>query len=325
MKKTLERNRDGLIVIDGASIEIKDSQALRKALYFHYNEKFFNKFLNKFSFEGLSYQQVNWIMRKFWSLGSVGCFIRKDWKYLEKDEDFAKHPEDKIVFAPWVLNDKINIYDFPNKVTFVNTRGVDFIPTTPFDLDKNAVIGYIQRNKKSVLSSIKVKIAQLVDVEMTLHTNQKTQKYPWIVSVSPEDEKQVKNLFDNIDDDNPYLFAGISDLKNAKALVSGAPYILDKLYQLKQAIENEILTILGVNNIGMLEKKEHAIVDEVNANNQEIQESGNQFYDMLKEFFERVKDVLGYEVKVTMKEAEMNAFSEEKDFEEDKDNDEGNE
>ena len=304
MKKTYERNKDGLIVLDnGEMVDVSNPELLRKAFLFHYNEKFFNKFLNKFSFKGLSYQQVNWIMRKFWAVGQVGCFIRDDWKILEKDEYYQKHPEDKIVFAPWVWNDLINIYDFPTKLTFVNTRGVSFIPTRAFTIDKDAVIGYIQRNKKSVLSTIKVKIAQLVDIEMTLHTNQKTQKYPWIVAVSPEDEKQVEKLFDNIDNDNPYLFASLGDnMKNAKALVSGAPYILDKLYNLKQAIENEILTLLGVNNIGMLEKKEHSIVDEVNANNQEIKESGDHYFDMLTEFFERVKDVLGYEVEVTMNE-----------------------
>ena len=200
--------------------------------------------------------------------------------------------------------------------TFVNTRAVSFIPTSPFKIDEECVIGYIQRNKKGVVSSIDVKLNQLVDIEMTIRTNLKSQKYPWILGVTPEDKIKLEELFAKLEDDDPYIVAGIDDLKNAKSLISGAPYVLDKLYQLKQAIENEILTILGINNIGMLEKKEHAIVDEVNANNQEIEESGNQYLDCLQEFFARIKDVLGKEVKVSLKEESMKEEKEESEDEE---------
>ena len=315
MKAIVTKNKDGMIVIDenGNQISVSKSLVTRKEIKFHYEEKFYNKFFNKYAprIKGLSYQQINFILRKFYADGTIGCFLREDWNIIKDDKFYKKHPEEEIVFAPWVMYDRYNIYDFPIALTFINTRAVAFIPTTPFTIDEDAVIGYIQRNKKSVLSSIKVKINQLVDIEMTIRTNLKTQKYPWIIGVSPEDKEKLKNLFDKLDDDNPYIVAGVDDLKNSKAIVSGAPYTLDKLYQLKQAIENEILTILGVNNIGMLEKKEHAIVDEVNANNQEIAESGAQFDDCLKEFFGRIKDVLNKEV--TLKEEEIIEEVDEKD------------
>lgn len=300
MKAIITKNKDGMIVIDenGNQIQVSQNLVTRKKILFHYNEKFFNKFFNKYAprIKGLSYQQINFILRKFWSEGTIGCFLRSDWKVIKDNTFYKNHPEEEIVFAPWVMYDRYNIYDYPIALTFINTRAVSFIPTTSFTIDENAVIGYIQRNKKSVFSSIEVKIAQLVDIEMTIRTNLKTQKYPWVIGVSPEDKEKLKNLFSQMEEDNPYIVAGFDDLKNSKAIVSGAPYTLDKLYQLKQAIENEILTILGVNNIGMLEKKEHAIVDEVNANNQEIRESGEQFDDCLKEFFDRIKKVLNKDV-----------------------------
>ena len=303
MKAKIKTNRDGLVItdVDGNPINASKALVTRSKILFHYNEKFFNKFFNKFTFEGISYQQAHFMLRKFWSQGTIGCFLRQDWKIISD----KMHPEDKIVFAPWVMNDRYNIYDFPIKLTFINTRGVKFIPDTPFTIDEDAVIGYIQRNKKPVYSSIEVKIGQLVDIEMTIRTNLKTQKFPWIIGVTPEDKEKLSHIFDKVDEDNPYVIAGVDDLKNAKALVSNAPYTLDKLYQLKQAIENEILTLLGINNIGMLEKKEHAIEDEVNANNQEIEESGNQYLDCLQEFFKRINDVLGYNIKVKLKEIEV--------------------
>ena len=300
MKALITKNKDGLIVVDenGNQFYVSENLVTRKKILFHYTEKFFNKFFNKYAprIKGLSYQQVNFILRKFYAQGTIGCFLRSDWNVIKDDPYYKNHPEEEIVFAPWVMFDKYNIYDFPIQLTFINTRAVNFIPTSAFTIDEDAVIGYIQRNKKSVFSSIEVKIAQLVDIEMTIRTNLKTQKYPWIIGVSPEDKEKLKNIFGQLEEDNPYIVAGFDDLKNSKAIVSGAPYTLDKLYQLKQAIENEILTILGVNNIGMLEKKEHAIVDEVNANNQEIKESGDQFDDMLKEFFDRIKQVLNKDI-----------------------------
>ena len=314
MKKKFKHNRDGMIItdVDGNSIEVSRSAVTRKELYFFYNQKYFNKFLNKFKFEGLSYQQINYIMRKFWNDGTIGAFMRKDWDIIKDDEFYKKHPEEQIVFAPWVMNDRYNIYDFPIECRFINTRAVNFIPVTPFRIDEDAVIGYIQRNKKSVFSSIKLKIAQLVDIEMTIRTNLKTQKYPWIIGVSPEDKEKVEALFDEVDEDNPYIVAGLDDLKNSKALVSEAPYTLDKLYNLKNAIDGEILTMLSVNNVGTLEKKEHLVVDEVNANNQEIQESGESFLDCLTEFFDRINKVLGYEAaKVSLNESEEVEYQEE--------------
>ena len=259
MKAIITKNKDGMIVIDenGNQIQVSQNLVTRKKILFHYNEKFFNKFFNKYAprIKGLSYQQINFILRKFWSEGTIGCFLRSDWKVIKDNTFYKNHPEEEIVFAPWVMYDRYNIYDYPIALTFINTRAVSFIPTTSFTIDENAVIGYIQRNKKSVFSSIEVKIAQLVDIEMTIRTNLKTQKYPWVIGVSPEDKEKLKNLFSQMEEDNPYIVAGFDDLKNSKAIVSGAPYTLDKLYQLKQAIENEILTILGVNNIGMLETK----------------------------------------------------------------------
>ena len=323
MKTTITKNKDGLVVLDdGTSVSVSGNLYTRKQILFYYNNLFFNKFMNKFEFEGISYQQVNYIMKKFWFTGTIGCFMRKGWKYLSEDSWFSKHPEDAIVFAPWVMNDKYNIYDYPTKCTFVNTRGVKFIPTSPFTIDDDAVIGYIQRNKLSVFESIKVKILQIVDIEMTMRTNLKSQKYPWLFSVSPEDDKVMKNLVDNLDDDNPYLYAALNDAKNAKSLVSGAPFTLDKLQNLLQVKINDVLTYLGVNNVGILEKKEHTIVDEVNANNQEIKESGDQFEDALQEFCKRVNDVLKYPaLKVKMKEYQEE-FTEELETETEEENEE---
>ena len=56
--------------------------------------------------------------------------------------------------------------------------------------------------------------------------------------------------------------------------------------------------MLGVNNVGIGEKKEHLIVDEVNANNEDIEQQSYSFTSEIEDGFKRVGKVLGYNVPV---------------------------
>lgn len=75
---------------------------------------------------------------------------------------------------------------------------------------------------------------------------------------------------------------------------------MDKLEEYEKAQENKILTYLGINNVDN-EKKEHLIVDEVNANNQFIQANGDNFVDNIQEFFDRMNDTFGFELSIELK------------------------
>ena len=56
--------------------------------------------------------------------------------------------------------------------------------------------------------------------------------------------------------------------------------------------------MLGVNNIGTSQKKEHLIVDEVNANNEDIEQQNQSFQSEIEEGFDRANKVLKYKVDV---------------------------
>lgn len=275
-------------------------QAIRDEVEFYYNQKFFNKWMGKYRFIGLNYQQQHYIMKKFWSDGTVAC-SRPVGIPNNLGIDLK---EDSIIFTPWVMQDVYNIYDFPTKAMPINTRGVGFISTNALDIDKDIVIGYVQRNQKGIYSSIKSKIKQLVDLEMTIRTNTKTQKMPWLFVTTPENETVVKKMAEGIENDDSILFTTLDEVDKAHVLVSSAPYILDKLEQLRQKLENDILTFLGTNNVGVAEKKEHMVVDEVNANNQEIEESSNNFEDMIDDFLSRIDLVFGYKIILEKQEVE---------------------
>ena len=74
------------------------------------------------------------------------------------------------------------------------------------------------------------------------------------------------NLYKEFDGNAPFIFGDKNlDLNALKVLQTGAPYVCDKLYQLKTQIWNEALTYLGISNIN-IQKKERLITDEVTRN-----------------------------------------------------------
>ena len=279
----------------------KSSAGIKKNIEFFYTEKFFNKWMSKYEYPTLNYQQKHYIMKKFWADGSICCSSIKS-----ADKELAglissgkiEMEENNIIFTPWTFANRYNIYDFPTHVNLVNTRGVKFITAKTLVVDKEAVIIYAQKNHKSVFSSIKAKLAQIVDLEMKKRVALKAQSQPWLFAFAPEDYELAKRMQEQLDEDEPYMFAPFQEVERLKGISSGAPYIVDKIQAEIDGRVNEVLTMLGVNNIGATEKKEHLIVDEVNANNEDINQQSFSFLSEIEEGFQRVEKYLGFKVPV---------------------------
>ena len=296
---------------------------IKRKFKFYYLERYFNKWMNKYALKALNYQQHHYVMKKFWSEGSVACSsIRSADEVLAglMDDGTIDMKENKLIFTPWAFADRYNIYDFPTHARLINTRGVKFITTKILELDKEVVIIYAQKNHKSVFSTIEAKLNEIVDIEMKKRLALKAQSQPWLFAFSPEDFNQVKLMQQQIEEDNPYMFVPVEGVDKAKSLTSGAPYIVDKIQNQIDLIDGQILTMLGVNNIGIGEKKEHLIVDEVNANNEDIEQQSISFESEIEAGFKRVETCFGVKVDVI----DMNELFKEDEDEVDEKEDEEN-
>lgn len=274
---------------------------IKDKIRFFYVEKFFNKWMSKYEYPELNYQQKHYIMKKFWSVGNVACSnVASADKLLAglMASGEVDMKENQIIFTPWAFANRYNIYDFPTHATLINTRGVKFITPRVLEIDKEVVIIYAQKNHKSVWSSIEVKVEEIVDLEMKKRTALKAQSQAWFFAFSPEDFKIAKALQESLDNDDPYMFGAFNDPDRIKGIQSGTPYIVDKIQQQIDGRVNEVLTMLGVNNIGIDEKKEHLVVDEINANNEDIEQQSISFKSEIEDGFERVNKVLGFKVHV---------------------------
>lgn len=279
----------------------KSTKDVKKKIRFFYIEWFFNKWMSKYLFPELNYQQKNFIMRKWWGDGSVACSAISSADNilagLMKDGEIDMG-SNKLIFTPWAPAKRYNIYDYCTHVRLINTRGVKFITQEELEIDKEVVIIYAQKNHKSVYSSIEAKVEEIIDLEMKKRVALKAQSQPWMYTFSPEDRENAKILQEQMEEDEPYLFAPFNAPDKVKGITSGAPYIVDKIQQQIDGRVNEVLTILGVQNLGIDEKKEHLIVDEVNANNENVAQQSVAFKNEIEDGFDRVETCFNFKVHV---------------------------
>lgn len=291
----------------------KSALEVRKAFEFYYNNKFFNYWMNKFKIGGMDYQEAYYLFKKFWFEGTAAISER-----VGIPEE-VKELISKFVITPWVMAEKYNCYDYPTHARAINTRAVSYISDKILEVDKGIVLLWCMPNHKGVYSLLAPKIKQLIDLEMVIRICTNNQKSPWIVAMSPEDKAAINKFIEDMDSDEPILVTMLNDLKNAKALTSAAPFILDKLEAIRQKLEDDCKTIISVSNVGIAQKKEHFTDDEVQANNQEIVENGNNFVTEIQSHFDRANKIFGLNLTIELNNPVIYNEGEENKEEEDKD------
>lgn len=260
--------------------------------------------MSSYIFKGPSYQQNEYMLNKLWFDGTFAVFL------LENEKYSFENNEKNFVVCPYASN-WFNTYDFPSYVTLINNRGVSFIPTDrQFEVNSNVVLCFAQHSHESVKEVVDKYIKVLVDVEMTIRTCLILQKMPWALKSTPENVNRLRDIFQCLENDASAISLSAEDLTSIDVIQASAPFIIDKLYAYKVAIENELLTFLGVDNIGQ-EKKERLVKDEANANNEIINDYGDSILYNLKSFCKDAKSVLNVKISVEAKASPASALSEE--------------
>lgn len=162
----------------------------------------------------------------------------------------------------------------------VTTNGGDFdVYRIPIKRRAYAVNGYQRSlsNKDSVIiynnylhtnSYLDVRqfAQRLYNLDRIIDVNANAQKTPILVQGTEQQRLTLMNLYKEYDGNAPVIFGDKNlDINSLKSISTQAPYVADKIYQLKTQIWNEALTYLGISNINV-QKKERLISDEVTRN-----------------------------------------------------------
>lgn len=151
-----------------------------------------------------------------------------------------------------------NVYNIPTQRRAIAANGYQQ------SLDEtNSVIIYNNYLHNTNINAMKMYARKLAKIDMTIDINVNAQKTPILVKCSESQRLTMETLYDRYDGDHPYIFGDNGlNAKDFTVLSTSAPYVADKLYELKNQIWNEALTYLGISNVSY-QKKERMVTDEV--------------------------------------------------------------
>lgn len=128
---------------------------------------------------------------------------------------------------------------------------------------KNSVVFYNNLSMLPSYDDLFEFARRLYNLQSTLDINVNAQKTPVLVKATENQRLTMINLYQQYDGNQPFIFADKSlDLDGLSVLSTNAPFVADKLDELKTKAWNEALTYLGVSNVS-INKKERLITDEV--------------------------------------------------------------
>lgn len=109
----------------------------------------------------------------------------------------------------------------------------------------------------------------------------------------------LRNLYRKYEENVPYIF-GDKKINDAeiKAIRTDAPYMGDRLWNLKMDYWNECLTYLGIANVSV-EKKERLITDEVTRTQGGVMLNRQIRLQQRELAAERINEMFGTNIKVT--------------------------
>ena len=160
-----------------------------------------------------------------------------------------------------MIGGKLNVYRIPMERRAYATNGYHR------DLDgTNSVIIFNNYLHTNSMLDVEMFSKRLYNLDRAIDVNANAQKTPVLIQCDESQRLTMKNLYKQYEGNEPFIFGSKGlDANGIKVLQTGAPYVADKLYELKTQIWNEALTYLGISNINVV-KKERMITDEVTRN-----------------------------------------------------------
>lgn len=157
-----------------------------------------------------------------------------------------------------MANGPFDVYNIPIYRTAYAANGYNNQLT-----NKDSIIIWNNQLHTNTYPLIRRKAELLYNLDSIIKINVNAQKTPILIACDENERLTMKNLYMKYSGNQPVIYGtkGISP-NEIKSINTGAPYIADKVYQLKTQYWNEALTILGISNSNF-QKKERLITDEM--------------------------------------------------------------
>lgn len=148
-------------------------------------------------------------------------------------------------------------------------------------------------------------VNKLTEAERTMDVNIKACKTPVVFACDDKDVLTFKRIFQQVDGNTPAIYADRGlNMDSIQAFQTGVKFMGKDLQDYANAVENKLLTFLGLNNTPV-DKKERLITDEAQANNQLIASFADLQMEARQRAAEAINEMFGLHVTVKRREASV--------------------
>lgn len=168
--------------------------------------------------------------------------------------------------------------------------------------ESDSVIIWNNYLRQPSVLDVKMFAKRLYNLDRIIDVNANAQKTPVLIQGTEKQRLTLVNLYKEFDGNAPFIFGDKNlDLNSLRAISTNAPYVADKLYQLKTQIWNEALTYLGISNLN-IQKKERMITDEVQRNQGGTIASRYSRLEARREAVDKINRMFGTDISVDYRE-----------------------
>lgn len=220
-------------------------------------------------------------------------------RYLFNEGRCMFFKDDKLGFMVTKCADGglLNAYDEPTALTSIATNHA------PVTLKNNTECILIRNNDDMIPTSptIQLYAMKLAEISRTTDINIRAQKTPVIIKCSDKQRMTLKQVFKQWDEFEPVIYGDKNlDVDDMKVLNIQAPIVFDKLQLQKHSIWNECMTFLGINNANM-DKRERLVASEVDANDEQIEQSAHVMLKARQKACEQINELFGLNISVKLR------------------------
>lgn len=265
----------------------KFRRSRRKLNIKHYDilmNYFYNLYMNSQEAEGIDKETLEYRLKLFWEEGQAAVF----------EIPMIK----ELAYAPFSVSGGFNHNGVPVSVYLVDQFGVGrkIIPYGNQVVNKDVVLAYALKSHRPIKEVVAYQVDRICAVRNAINQNLHINMIPFLIK-SVHNDGRLKNIFDEIFGGEEIVAVSPEDLEAIDdALQLNAPYIIDKLQAYEKDLFNELLTFLGINNMGTQEKKERMITGELESNNELISIFGDCFMREADIESEKIQKVFGKSV-----------------------------
>lgn len=199
----------------------------------------------------------------------------------------------------------INVFEQPTQALFANPVIGNFERDLFGDDPRSAcALVKLQYDYRGVMPLVLRYAAMLAECDASITVNLRNSKVAFIGFVnSKQQAATMEQLYSQIESGKPAVYVKKGDGLTQDDIYYNhvkETYIANDVQLLKQSIKNDFLTEVGLNNANT-DKRERLIVDEVNANNDEVKANVQHWLDTIREGLDRANALFGLDLSVTLR------------------------